>query len=44
VVRATGLPADRMVLKIVPGEHHNEKFWSRQFGEAVQWLFAPEAR
>ncbi|MGZ5200102.1 MAG: alpha/beta hydrolase [Telluria sp.] len=44
VVRRTGLPADHMVLKIVPGEHHNEGFWSKQFGEAVQWLFAPEPR
>jgi predicted alpha/beta superfamily hydrolase len=42
VVRRTGLPADHFVLKIVPGEHHNEGFWSKQFGEAVQWLFAPE--
>jgi alpha-glucosidase len=41
VVRATGLPAGRMVLKVVPGERHNEGFWSREFGEAVQWLFAP---
>jgi alpha-glucosidase len=41
VVRATGLPAGSMVLKIVPGERHNEGFWSREFGEAVQWLFAP---
>lgn len=39
----TGLPKDQFVLKIVPGEHHNEAFWSKQFGEAVQWLFAPEA-
>jgi predicted alpha/beta superfamily hydrolase len=44
VMRKTGLPADHLVLKIVPGEHHNEKFWSSQFAEAVQWLFAPEAR
>jgi predicted alpha/beta superfamily hydrolase len=43
VMRKTGLPADHFTLKIVPGEHHNEKFWSTQFGEAVQWLFAPEA-
>jgi alpha-glucosidase len=41
-VLRTGLPKDHFVLKIVPGEHHNEGFWSRQFGEAVQWLFAPE--
>jgi hypothetical protein len=41
VVRATGQAADRMVLRIVPGERHNEGFWSREFAEAVQWLFAP---
>jgi predicted alpha/beta superfamily hydrolase len=44
VVRGTGVPGDHMVLKIVPGEHHNEKFWSKQFEEAVLWLFAPESR
>jgi predicted alpha/beta superfamily hydrolase len=44
VVRRTGLPADHFVLKIVPGEHHNEGFWSKQFGDAIQWLFAPEPR
>jgi predicted alpha/beta superfamily hydrolase len=44
VVRGTGHPLDHMVLKIVPRENHNEGFWSRQFGEAVQWLFAPQAR
>ncbi len=43
-VRRTGLPKDHFVLKIVPGEHHNEGFWSKQFGEAVQWLFGPEPK
>ncbi|GAB3459869.1 hypothetical protein GCM10027321_18530 [Massilia terrae] len=43
-VLRTGLPKDHFVLKIVPGEHHNEGFWSTQFGEAVQWLFAPEGK
>jgi predicted alpha/beta superfamily hydrolase len=41
VVRDTGVATDRMVLKVVPGQRHNEGFWSREFGEAVQWLFAP---
>jgi predicted alpha/beta superfamily hydrolase len=40
VVRGTGLPADHVVLKVVPGAHHNEGFWSKEFGEAVLWLFA----
>jgi predicted alpha/beta superfamily hydrolase len=40
VVRASGHPAERTVLKIVPGAHHNEGFWSKEFGEAVLWLFA----
>jgi predicted alpha/beta superfamily hydrolase len=44
VVRKTGHPADRMVLRIVPGAKHNEGFWSGEFGQAVQWLFAAEGR
>jgi alpha-glucosidase len=43
VVRRSGLPADHMAFKVVPGAHHNEGFWSKEFGEAVQWLFAPDA-
>jgi predicted alpha/beta superfamily hydrolase len=39
VVRTSGLPADHLVFKIVPGAHHNEGFWSKEFGEAVLWLF-----
>lgn len=29
-----------IVLKIVPGAKHNEKFWSAQFAQAVLWMFA----
>lgn len=43
VVRKTGHPLDHMVLKIVAGAKHNEGFWSGEFGQAVQWLFAPES-
>jgi predicted alpha/beta superfamily hydrolase len=39
VVRASGHPSERTVLKIVPGAHHNEGFWSKEFREAVLWLF-----
>jgi predicted alpha/beta superfamily hydrolase len=39
VVRASGLPAEQLVFKIVPGAHHNEGFWSTEFQEAVLWLF-----
>lgn len=44
VVRKTGLAADHMVLKIVPGAHHNEGFWSGEFKDAVLWLFSPTAK
>jgi predicted alpha/beta superfamily hydrolase len=40
VLRASGHPAERTVLKIVPGAHHNEGFWSKEFREAVLWMFA----
>jgi len=42
VLRQAGHPADRTVLKIVPGARHNEGFWSEEFGQAIEWLFAPE--
>ena len=41
VVRGSGHPETNMVLKIVPGAEHNEGFWSREFREAVLWMFAP---
>jgi predicted alpha/beta superfamily hydrolase len=42
VLRGTKHPAQGWALKLVPGAHHNEAFWSQEFAEAVQWLFAPE--
>ncbi|MFL6674820.1 MAG: alpha/beta hydrolase [Massilia sp.] len=42
VVAKAGLPAQNLVLKIVPGAKHNEGFWSGEFRQAVLWMFAPE--
>jgi len=42
VVRAGGHPAVNTVLKIVPGQQHNEGFWSGELREALLWMFASE--
>lgn len=34
-----GLPRGNISLKIVEGGEHNEAFWSREFPEAIGWLF-----
>lgn len=41
VLKQAGHPAHNTVLKIVPGAEHNEGFWSGEFAQAVQWMFAP---
>lgn len=40
VVRASGHPAANTVLKIVPEQKHNERFWSSELREALLWMFA----
>jgi alpha-glucosidase len=40
VVQASGHPAANTVLKIVPGQKHNEGFWSGELREALLWMFA----
>jgi alpha-glucosidase len=42
IVRASGHPAANTVLKIVPGQKHNEGFWSSELREALLWMFADE--
>lgn len=37
----TGHPANNLLYKIVPGAQHNEGFWSKEFREAVLWMFKP---
>jgi predicted alpha/beta superfamily hydrolase len=39
VVRTSGHPAANTVLKIVPGQKHNEGFWSSELREALLWMF-----
>ena len=42
VVRASGHPAANTVLKIVPGQQHNEGFWSGELRAALLWMFASD--
>jgi len=42
VVRKSGHPAANTVLKIVPGQQHNEAFWRGELRAALLWMFAGE--
>ena len=42
VVQKSGHPAANTVLKIVPGQKHNEGFWSGELREALLWMFGDE--
>ncbi|MES2902409.1 MAG: alpha/beta hydrolase-fold protein [Pseudomonadota bacterium] len=39
-LKKAGHPDANQWLKVVPGAEHNEGFWSREFREAVLWMFA----
>jgi len=39
-LKKVGHPDANQWLKVVPGAEHNEGFWSREFREAVLWMFA----
>lgn len=38
-LKKAGHPDANQWLKVVPGAEHNEAFWSREFREAVMWMF-----
>jgi predicted alpha/beta superfamily hydrolase len=42
VVAASGHPGANTVLRIVPGQQHNEGFWSGELREALLWMFKDE--